>query len=408
MKVLLWTQYFWPENFHINEVVAELVRQGADVTVLTGKPNYPDGEIFHGYRALGTQIDDFNGVEVIRLPLYPRGKNSAKGLILNYLSFILSGYLLAPWVLRGRQFDIVFVYAPSPLLQALPAIFVSWIKRARMVLWVQDIWPESLKATGFITNSKALRCVEWVVRYIYRYSDSILIQSQGFRDSVQRLCRNWSKVKFFPNSAPESVAGEGVQSFDCSPLVEHFSVVFAGNIGIAQSCDTIVGAAKILRNYKKIRFFLVGSGSMEQSITQMIQDEQLENIELPGRVSSEEMPNVYAASSVLLLTLSADPIFALTIPSKFQSYLAAGKPIIASCNGQTAAMVVEAGAGLSCAAQNADELAEAVLTLYRTDRNRLAEMGTRGRALFLDHFGLFGRVSQLIDHFEAVLKKTTR
>ncbi len=222
MKVLLWTQYFWPENFHINEVVAELVRQGADVTVLTGKPNYPDGEIFHGYRALGTQIDDFNGVEVIRLPLFPRGKNSAKGLILNYLSFILSGYLLAPWVLRGRQFDIVFVYAPSPLLQALPAIFVSWIKRARMVLWVQDIWPESLKATGFITNGKALRCVEWVVRYIYRYSDSILIQSQGFRDSVQRLCRDWSKVKFFPILHRNPWLAKG---FNCSTVI-HLSSIF--------------------------------------------------------------------------------------------------------------------------------------------------------------------------------------
>ncbi|MGE8066776.1 glycosyltransferase family 4 protein [Pseudomonas sp. NPDC089569] len=399
MKVLVWTQYFWPENFHINEVVSELVSQGADVTVLTGKPNYPEGKIFAGYRSMGCQTEDYKGVKIIRLPLYPRGKNSAKGLILNYLSFIFSGYLLGPWVLRGLKFDVVFVYAPSPLLQALPAIYVSWLKRARLALWVQDIWPESLKATGFITSRKVLKCIEYVVRYIYRYSDSILIQSEGFRDSVQRLCRDWSKIRFFPNSALEPVTTKMPDNFDISRLSGHFSVVFAGNIGVAQSCQTIVEAAKILREYSNIRFFLVGSGSMETTIAEMIEQERLDNVEMTGRVSSEEVTSIYAASSILLLTLRDDPIFAQTIPSKFQSYLAAGKPIIASCNGQTALMLAEADAGLSCPAQDSQALADAVLALYGTDQHRLAEMGQRGREFFFNHFYLPGRVSQLIKHF---------
>lgn len=399
MKVLVWTQYFWPENFHINEVVAELASQGAEVTVLTGKPNYPEGRIFAGYRSTGCQTEDYKGAKVIRLPLYPRGNNSAKGLMLNYLSFILSGYLLAPWVLRGLKFDVVFVYAPSPLLQALPAIYVSWLKRARLALWVQDIWPESLKATGFINNGKVLKSIEYVVRYIYRYSDSILIQSEGFRDSVQRLCRNWSKIRFFPNSALEPVTTKTPDNFNVSRLSGHFSVVFAGNIGVAQSCQTIVEAAKILQEYSDIRFFLVGSGSMEATIAEKIRDEKLDNVELTGRVSSEEITSVYAASSVLLLTLRDDPIFAQTIPSKFQSYLAAGKPIIASCNGQTALILAEADAGLSCTAQDPQALADAVLALYGTDQQRLAEMGQRGREFFLNHFYLPGRVSQLIEYF---------
>ncbi|MDD1141286.1 glycosyltransferase family 4 protein [Pseudomonas sp. TNT2022 ID233] len=399
MKVLVWTQYFWPENFHINEVVAELTSQGAEVTVLTGKPNYPEGRIFPGYRSLGCQTEDYKGAKVIRLPLYPRGKNSAKGLILNYLSFILSGYLLGPWVLRGLKFDVVFVYAPSPLLQALPAIYVSWLKRARLALWVQDIWPESLKATGFVNNGKVLKGIEYVVRYIYRYSDAIMIQSEGFRDSVQRLCRDSSKIKFFPNSALDPVSTKVPDSFDLGRLSRHFSVVFAGNIGVAQSCQTIVEAAKILRDHSYIRFFLVGSGSMETAIAEMIERERLDNVELTGRVSSEEITSVYAASSVLLLTLRDDPIFARTIPSKFQSYLAAGKPIIASCNGQTTLMLAEADAGLSCAAQDPQALADAVLALYDTDQQRLAEMGQRGREFFLNHFYLPGRVAQLIDYF---------
>ncbi|AWY43550.1 glycosyltransferase [Pseudomonas putida] len=399
MKVLVWTQYFWPENFHINEVVAELVSQGAEVTVLTGKPNYPEGQIFSGYRSLGCQTEDYKGAKVIRLPLYPRGKNSVKGLMLNYLSFIFSGYLVGPWVLRGQKFDVVFVYAPSPLLQALPAIYVSWLKRARLALWVQDIWPESLKATGFIKNSKVLKFIEYIVRYIYRYSDSILIQSEGFRDSIQALCRDWSKIEFFPNSALESVVEKVPDSFDITRLSGYFSVVFAGNIGVAQSCRTIVEAAKILRGHTNIHFFLVGSGSMEMSIAEMIHEEKLDNVELTGRVSPEEISSIYAASSVLLLTLRDDPIFSRTVPSKFQSYLAAGKPIIASCNGQTALMLAQADAGLSCTAQDPEALAQAVLTLYGTDQRRLTEMGEHGREFFLNYFYLPGRIAQLIGHF---------
>ncbi|MGE8189461.1 glycosyltransferase family 4 protein [Pseudomonas sp. NPDC086278] len=403
MKVLVWTQYFWPENFHINQVVAELCRQGADVTVLTGKPNYPDGEIFSGYRALGVQIEQREGVEIIRLPLRSRGKSSAKGLILNYLSFIASGYLLGPWALRGRKFDVVFVYAPSPLLQAMPAIFVSWLKRAPLVLWVQDIWPESLQATDFVNNRHVLKIIEYVVRYIYRFSDSILIQSEGFRDSVQRLSNNRGKIKFFPNSATESTGANDLGGRALSRISSHFSVVFAGNIGIAQSCTTIVEAARILQAYENIRFFVVGSGSMENTIANMIHDQHLSNIELLGRVSPEEITSIYDASSVLLLTLRDDPILAATVPSKFQSYLAAGKPIIASCNGQTAQVLADAKAGLDCAAENPLQLAEAVLELYGSDRNRLEMMGESGRAYFLSHFHLPARVSQLIEHFDSVV-----
>lgn len=408
MKVLVWTQYFWPENFHINQVVAELREQGAEVTVLTGKPNYPDGKIFPGYSASGVVVEQRDGVEIIRLPLCPRGKSSAKGLVLNYLSFIASGCLLGPWALRRRKFDVVFVYAPSPLLQALPAIIVSWLKRAPLVLWVQDIWPESLQATGFVTNRRVLKAVEQVVRLIYRFSDSILIQSEGFRDSVRRLSSNERKIKFFPNSAEAPSRAFDPVDEQLSHISQHFSVVFAGNIGVAQSCATIVEAARILQAYKEIRFFIVGSGSMEKAITGMIQDERLSNIELLGRVSPAEVSGIYAAASALLLTLRDDPILAATVPSKFQSYLAAGKPIIASCNGQTAQVLADAKAGLDCAAQDAQQLAEAVLELYGSDPERLQRMGERGRAYFLSHFHLPARVSELIEHFDNVVQAYRR
>lgn len=404
MKVLIWTQYFWPETFHINHVVTELRNQGVDVTVLTGKPNYPDGVFYSGYRAQGIQTEYHDGIEIIRLPIRARGESSAKGLMLNYLSFIASGYVLGPWALRGRKFDLVFVYAPSPLLQALPAIFVSWVKRAPLLLWVQDIWPEVLHYTGFINNRLIIKFIEFVVRYIYRYSDSILIQSEGFRNSVQRLSSDKEKIKYFPNSAFQD-QGNRNYSFDLSGISGFFSVVFAGNIGSAQSCETIVEAAKILREYKFIRFFLVGGGSMEKKIAQMIHNEQLDNIELFGRVSQEDIGSIYAVSSVLLLTLCDDQALSSTVPSKFQSYLAAGKPIIASCNGQVAQILADAEAGLSCVAENSLQLSEAVLELFNSEPERLKKMGDNARVYFNRYYALSSNIRNLVQHFQCMSKK---
>lgn len=402
MRVLVWTQYFWPENFHINHVVEELQAQGVHVTVLTGKPNYPEGKIYEGYRALGVQTEYYEGVEVIRVPLRARGKNSGKGMALNYLSFIVSGYLFAPWVLRGRKFDVVFVYAPSPLLQALPAVFVSFIKRAPLVVWVQDIWPETLLATGFVNNKLILKLVEYVVRYIYKFSDLILIQSEGFRSSVKRLTKKWAKIRLLPNSAKELVRTTPPTSTKLYEVTRHFSVVFGGNVGVAQSCMTIVEAAHLLQDYVAIKFFIVGSGSMADAVAQKIQDLGVTNIELLGRISPEEVSDIYAVSSVLLVTLKADAALSATIPSKVQSYLAAGKPVIASCNGAAAQVILDAQAGLNSSAEDPVLLAEAVLELYQSDPARLAAMGRNGREFFLKHYHLPARTAELIEHFKAL------
>ncbi|WP_448650124.1 glycosyltransferase family 4 protein [Pseudomonas fluorescens] len=408
MKVLVWTQYFWPENFHINHVVEELQAQGMDVTVLTGKPNYPEGKIFPGYRAMGIHTEHHEGVEIIRLPLRARGKNSGKGMALNYLSFIVSGYLFAPWVLRGRKFDVVFVYAPSPLLQALPAVYVSFIKRAALAVWVQDIWPETLLATGFVKSKMILKLVEYFVRYIYRFSDSILIQSEGFRSSVQRLTKKWSKIRLLPNSSKELARTAPPVSSKLHEIFRHFSVVFAGNLGSAQSCNTIVEAAHLLREHDGIKFFVVGGGSAEEAVAQKIQDLGVTNVELLGRISPEEVSDIYTVSSVLLVTLKGDAVLSATIPSKVQGYLAAGKPIIASCNGETARVILDAQAGLNSPAEDPERLADAVLELYNSAPSRLEAMGRCGREFFLKHYHLPARTAELIEHFQDLKRSSAK
>ena len=178
MRVLVLSQYFWPEGFQINHVVQSLVGRGIEVDVLTGKPNYPEGVVFDGYRAWGCQTEQWAGAGIYRVPLVPRGTKSAVRLALNYLSFVVSGLVFAPWMLRARSYDAIFVYAPSPILQAIPALFLGRIKRCPVLLWVQDLWPESLVATGYVRSPRVLLAVERVVRFIYRRTDLLLVQSR--------------------------------------------------------------------------------------------------------------------------------------------------------------------------------------------------------------------------------------
>ena len=187
MRLLVVSQYFWPENFRINDLVRSLVRLGHEVDVLTGKPNYPEGVLFNGYHAAGCQVESWGGAAVYRVPLFPRGERSKWRLALNYFSFVFTGLLLGPWVLRKRQYDVVFAYGLSPILVAIPAIFLAWIKRRKLIVWVQDLWPESLVATGYVRNTWVLGAVKWLVRWIYQRSDLLLVQSRAFVASIEVL-----------------------------------------------------------------------------------------------------------------------------------------------------------------------------------------------------------------------------
>ncbi len=406
MNLLVWSQYFWPEQFRINDVVQAISKKGIKPTILTGKPNYPGGEIFQGYRTLGVQREKYLGVDILRIPLLPRGNSSAKRLFLNYLSFILSGYCIAPFSLRRRKVDVILVYATSPLLQALPSIFLAKLKRAPLVVWVQDLWPESLEATGFVKNRWLLWIVERVVRYIYASATSILIQSEGFRPFIDRLVKNKEKIFFCPNSSEDFKALDALSTKRhkiAEDIETHFSILFTGNIGSAQSCETIVAAAEKLQAYPTIKFYLIGSGSQFTSIALDIKRRHLTNVIMTGQLSSEEMPSLFAVSSALLVSLRDNSTLSATIPSKLQSYLSAGKPIIASLNGETARIVEEAKAGLACPAEDADALAEAVLCLYKMTPQERSLLGENGYQYFKAHFSSPKSINTLISYLQKAL-----
>lgn len=398
MKILVLSQYFWPESFIINDIVRTLDEQGHEVVVATGKPNYPDGKIFDGYSAKGTQYERYLGkIDVLRVPLWPRGEGGAKNLILNYLSFVLAGLLFLPWMLRKREFDAILVFAPSPILQAIPAIPLKWLKKAKLALWVQDLWPESLKATGFISNPHALRAVGWLVKGIYRCCDILLVQSRAFFEPVSRYADR-EKIVYYPNSMDANSPVDRVPiPAELSELLDqHFCVVFAGNLGTAQALDTLVQAAVHLRDDAQVRLVLVGSGSRLAWLKSQQQALGLNNLILAGRFAPQAMPQIFEKSSALLVSLNDNEAFAQTVPSKIQAYLAAGRPILASINGEGARVVSEAGAGLTSAAEEVLPLVENIRRLQALGVAEREAMGKSGRDYFDVNFDMPSQVKNLV------------
>ena len=401
MHILIVSQYFWPEEFTINEVAKTLVEKENMVDVLTCMPNYPGGKTLPGYPAWKCQQENYQGISIHRVPFLPRGK-SRWSLTLNYLSFVISGLMFGPWMLRKKKFDVIFVYAPSPILQAIPAIFLGWLKGCPVVLWVQDLWPESLSATGYVQNRLLLKLVELLVRFIYSHVDLLLVQSRAFEESVCSLASG-TPIIYQPNSVgkifDELVIDEVpyIDGFD-----KGFSVMFAGNIGAAQSVSVIVEAASILKQYTDIHFVILGDGSSREWMLKEAQQRELVNLHLPGRFPVETMPGFMQKASVLLVTLTDKSIFALTVPNKVQAYLAIGRPIIACLNGEGARIVVEAGAGLATPAEDAKGLAKTILNVYKLTPVERKNMGENGRKYFQKHFNHDHLVDQLIGHLQSV------
>jgi glycosyltransferase involved in cell wall biosynthesis len=399
MKILILSQYFKPETFIINDISLEMEALGHEVTVLTGKPNYPEGQIFTGYKASGIQTEKHGeNIEVLRIPLRPRGSGGALNLILNYFSFVFSAFIFAPWLLRKKKFDLIFVFAVSPITQAMPAIFLKFLKRAKLVLWVQDLWPESLVVTGFIKNKFILSCVQLMVKCIYSFSDLILVQSKSFFDPILKISAN-VKLAYYPNTYKNNltdVEAELALPLELDQLLtENFCAVFAGNIGKAQSVETIVAAAEMLRHLKNFKIIFVGSGSSLSWIQQEKKRQHLTNVECVGRFDMSYMPLIYEKSKVMLLTLNADDILKYTLPWKTQSYMASGKPIIGAIDGEGFRVISEAECGFAGPAQNAKTLAINIQKAYEMNSTDLTRLGQNGLSYFQKNFEMKSQVHNL-------------
>jgi len=395
LKLLVVSQYFWPENFRINDLVQELVARGHDVTVLTGVPNYPDGEVLAEFKTSPADFSGYHGARVLRVPMIPRGRGGFE-LIFNYASFALSAAVIGPFKLRGVAFDRIFVFEPSPITVGIPAVVLRWLRKAPVAFWTLDLWPETLEAIGAVKSKVALGFVGRVVAFIYNRCDLILAQSRSFIPQIEKYCDDPRRIQYFASWA-EAVhdAGDVAPAPEVSSRAGVFTVLFTGNVGEAQDFPAILDAADRLRN-ERVRWIVVGDGRFAPWVREEIARRNLQDAVLMlGRFPVERMPSFYSHADALLVSLRPDPIFAMTIPGKLQSYLAAGIPILAMLDGEGAQVVEQGAAGLTCAAGDAEGLAGAVLALAAMPEPERRAMGQRARALAAAEFDRTGQIDKL-------------
>lgn len=385
MRILVVCQHYWPEPFNTTDVCEELVRRGHEVTVLTGLPNtgLENNDIPEEYRHKRNRRQVHNGVTVLRSWLLPR-KTGAKNRILNYLSFWTSGNRLAGKL--REQFDVVIGYQFSPVMQVDPGLVYAKKTGVPFLLYSFDLWPESLKAGGFAESSLPYQLIKRVSRRIYSEADCLAVTSRGFFDYFSdSLGIEPKRPLYLPQYAEDiftlSATGLPLPSgFD----TENVNLVFAGNIGSAQSVETIVLAANALREHRRIVFHVVGSGSSLENCKRLTARLRLSNVVFHGRRPLEEMPSYYEHADAMLATFSRDPILAYTLPRKITTYLAAGKPIIGALGGEARRVIEEAECGYCCEPEDAEALARSCLAFEA--RANAKELGMRARAYFDTHF----------------------
>ncbi len=403
MKILILIQWFQPEpTFKGLPFAKELVKRGHTVTVVTSFPYDNKGKIYPGYKIAPLMRETMDGVDVIRVPIYPSHSSSVIGRSANYLSFLISAAILGSIV--PKRPDIMYVYHP-PATAGMAAIVLKKIHRVPMVYDIQDLWPDTLVATGMVKNGRIISIVNWLCNLIYKEASHIVVLSLGFKAKlIERgvpsdkidVIYNWTTEDFFWN-APESA-----DPFVESVFSDRFNIVFAGNLGRAQGLDNVLAAASILMHSDpKIQFVFVGSGIEENRLRSETEKMRLTNVRfLPWR-NKEQMRIIHKLADALLVHLKDDPLFSITIPGKTQKSLAVRKPVLMVVRGDASELIKHANAGVCAEPGNPEALADAARVLYNMTPSQREQLGLNGHKFYMDEF----RMSVGVDKFENLFKK---
>ena len=401
MKILIVCQYFHPEEFKVNELVEGLVKRGSEVTVLTGKPTYPRGPYPKGYKFWGVQKEEYKGANIIRLPELTRGKGGAIGVAKSLFSFLIS----STWYAKHHdvEADAILCFQLSPVTMANAALIYKKKLNVKLVHWVQDLWPESVTATTPIKGGPIIKMLDKFVTMVYQKSDIILIQSKSFRESICSKGDFESKLIYAPNWAEGTFIGADTSidtSFPLQPAEDEFRVMFAGNIGEAQDFGNIIKAANLTKDCPKIKWIVVGDGRARENSEKEVKRLGLEKtVKFLGRYPVTDMPKFFAQADVMLVSLTNQFIFSLTIPSKTQAYMASGKPILTMLNGAGNGVVEEAKCGLTANSEDYQKLAENVKKMYAMNKEELDEMGNNAKAYYDKYFEkdmIIDRVNEIL------------
>lgn len=400
MNILIVSQYFWPEEFRVNDLAIDLVKRGNKVTVLTGNPNYPRGEFFKGY-GFKFVTENYQGIAIYRVPIIPRGKNSFT-LVLNYLSFALAGSFFL--LFHKVKYDKVFAINFSPITAVYPAIVYKKRHKKQLYLWVQDLWPESVSAAGKIKSNFVMKALTKMVRHIYKNSDRVLLQSEAFISSVEEKGVTKKQIGYLPNWAEDLYSDKSkvVPAKFENAIPKGFIVMFAGNIGEAQDFDSILKAAEITKQFPEIKWVIVGDGRKKAWVeAEIIRLGLQETFFMLGRYPMEEIPSFFVHADIMLLTLKKETIFSMTIPSKVQSYMASGKPIVGMLDGVGADVICNADCGYVGAAGDSLSLANNVGKAFRQESSVLLKMGENGKKYYDQNFSK----EIIIDRLETIFKE---
>lgn len=388
VRVLLLTQWFDPEPTFKGLVFArELVRQGFEVEVVTGFPNYPGGRVYPGYRIKWLQREVAEGVQITRVPLYPNHDQSAIKRVLNYASFAASSLFYG--LFMAKRADVIYAYHP-PLTVGITASLLKLLRRIPVVYDIQDMWPDTLRATGMLNSAKALGVVDSVCRWVYRRVDHIAVLSPGFERLLVQRGVPATKVEVIYNWADEAAlnipSGQLPAAF---PGSDRFRILFAGNMGKAQALGTVLDAAELLQaRAQHVCFVLLGGGVEVERLKAQAALRRLHNVVFLPAVPMAEVGTYLQAADALLVHLRQDPLFKITIPSKTQAYMAVGKPLLMAVDGDAADLVRRSGGGVVAESEDAEAMAVAAQGLASRSPEALAAMGQQAQLYYREHLAL--------------------
>ena len=392
LHILAVSQHYWPEPFAIPDVCEGLVSMGHSVTVLTGLPNYPDGDIYPGYENGQQMNQERNGVHIKRVKLIPRG-HQIWNRVLNYYSFSINASRTARQM--GEGYDVVLSFQTSPVMMSRPALAYGKKNNVPVLLWCQDLWPESLTVGNIKRGSLVYKIYANVSRNIYAAADTLAVSSRTFTDYYRTELR-MDKVQtvYLPQYA-EDVFDE------TAPLREEYdsqkiNLTFAGNVGTAQAVNTFVEAGHYLDGDDRFELHVVGSGSEMETLKKYQKEIGATCVTFHGRFPLADMPSFYDSSDAMVATFKNNPILGYTLPRKIISYMAAGRPILGTVVGEARNVIEEARCGLCCNAEDPKGLAEICRQFAAMTPEEREAMGANGRRYYEEHFAK--------EHFFAVLE----
>lgn len=400
--ILVVSQYFYPETFRINDMCLEWVKRKYKVTVVTGIPNYPMGKTFKGYGITKKRHEVWNGIEIYRIPLIPRGSGSL-GMIANYLSFMVSGMLAGK--MKNIKADLVFSFEVSPMTQVMTGISFAKKLHVPHYLYVQDLWPENVITVTGIRNPLIIKPIDKMVDYIYKNSDQIFATSPSFVEAIcnRKVAVNREKVHYWPQYAEEfykpidkSIAKEVAAAYGI-PNDDSFKIIFTGNVGTAQGIDILPQTAELLKN-ENIKFVIIGDGRYLEKLVSDIKSRQLEKMFIfVARQPAEKIPVLLSACDVAFISFADDELWKMTIPAKLQSYMACGMPIIAVADGETKRIIEEAKCGWVCKMGDSRGLKKTIHEVMKID---LQEMMKHSLCYYNNNYKKEKVISKIMDYLD--------